>query len=48
MDGEVPRVFFHARFSINKTIRKLRDQLESTGLSPVADDPLKVVGKENT
>ena len=31
---------------LKETIRKLRAQLEETGLTPVADDPLKEMGKE--
>jgi hypothetical protein len=33
---------------LKKVIEKLRAQLEETGLTPVADDPLKEVAKENT
>jgi hypothetical protein len=31
---------------LKETIQKLRAQLEETGLTPVADDPLKEMAKE--
>jgi len=31
---------------LKETIKKLRTQLEETGLTPVADDPLTEMGKE--
>ena len=33
---------------LKKVIKKLRAQLEEAGLTPVADDPLKEVGKDYT
>jgi len=33
---------------LKEVIQKLRTQVEETGLTPVADDPLKEMGKENS
>ena len=31
--------------ALKKTIKKLREQIESAGLTPVADDPLREMGE---